>query len=157
MPRDAFVLKIQRELCHPKYARKVSGLSRNGALVCNSCCKLKFYLFGTRYQFDVKKRFPQFYEARNDLPMTDVRHFISFQNVENTSIKFSQHPLLVFNSVYGMKHLFYTFLPENLWLMSALRSSHTISSHIGVGSAALQVLRCSSHTLLITDAHIIFQ
>ena len=28
MPRDAFVLKIQRELCHPKYARKVSGLSR---------------------------------------------------------------------------------------------------------------------------------
>ena len=30
MPRDAFVLKIQRELCHPKYARKVSGLSRNG-------------------------------------------------------------------------------------------------------------------------------
>ena len=30
MPRDAFVLKIQRELCHPKYAQKVSGLSRNG-------------------------------------------------------------------------------------------------------------------------------
>ena len=30
VPRDAFVLKIQRELCHPKYARKVSGLSRNG-------------------------------------------------------------------------------------------------------------------------------
>ena len=29
MPRDALVLKIQRELCHPKYARKVSGLSRN--------------------------------------------------------------------------------------------------------------------------------
>ena len=29
MPPDAFVLKIQRELCHPKYARKVSGLSRN--------------------------------------------------------------------------------------------------------------------------------
>ena len=25
----AFVLKIQRELCHPKYTRKVSGLSRN--------------------------------------------------------------------------------------------------------------------------------
>ena len=30
MPRGPFVLKIQRELCHPKYARKVSGLSRNG-------------------------------------------------------------------------------------------------------------------------------
>ena len=29
MPRDAFALKIQRELCHPKCARKVSGLSRN--------------------------------------------------------------------------------------------------------------------------------
>ena len=27
VPRDAYVLKIQRELCHPKYARKVSGLS----------------------------------------------------------------------------------------------------------------------------------
>ena len=25
MPRDAFVLKIQRELCHPKYARNVFG------------------------------------------------------------------------------------------------------------------------------------
>jgi len=23
-------LKIQREICHPKFARKVSGLSRNG-------------------------------------------------------------------------------------------------------------------------------
>ena len=33
MPRDAFVLKIQRELCHPKYARKVSGLSRNRPLI----------------------------------------------------------------------------------------------------------------------------
>ena len=32
MPRDAFVLKIQRELCHPKYARKVSGLSKNRPL-----------------------------------------------------------------------------------------------------------------------------
>ena len=30
MPRDAFVLRIQRELCHPKCARKVSGLSKNG-------------------------------------------------------------------------------------------------------------------------------
>ena len=29
MPRDAIVLKIQRELCHPKYARNFSGLSRN--------------------------------------------------------------------------------------------------------------------------------
>ena len=32
MPCDAFVLKIQRELCHPKCSRKVSGLSRNGHL-----------------------------------------------------------------------------------------------------------------------------
>ena len=32
MPRDAFVLKIQRELCHAKYARKVSELSRNRPL-----------------------------------------------------------------------------------------------------------------------------
>ena len=30
VPRDAFVLKIQRELCHSKCVRKVSGLSRNG-------------------------------------------------------------------------------------------------------------------------------
>ena len=35
MPRDALVLKIQRELCHPKCARlnrKVSELSRNRPL-----------------------------------------------------------------------------------------------------------------------------
>ena len=32
MVRDAFVLKIRRELYHPKCARKVSGLSRNGSL-----------------------------------------------------------------------------------------------------------------------------
>ena len=32
MPRDAFVLKIQRVLCHPKCSRKVSGLSRNRPL-----------------------------------------------------------------------------------------------------------------------------
>ena len=32
MPRDAFVSKIQRELCHPKCARKVSGLTGNGSL-----------------------------------------------------------------------------------------------------------------------------
>ena len=32
MPRDAFVSKIQRELCHPKCARKISALSRNGPL-----------------------------------------------------------------------------------------------------------------------------
>ena len=30
VPRDAFALKILRELCNPKCARKVSGLSRNG-------------------------------------------------------------------------------------------------------------------------------
>ena len=33
VPRDAFVLKIQRELGHPKRARKVSGLSRDGSLI----------------------------------------------------------------------------------------------------------------------------
>ena len=32
VPRDAFALKIQRELCHSKYARQVSGLSRNRPL-----------------------------------------------------------------------------------------------------------------------------
>ena len=36
MPRDAIVLKIQRELCHPKCARKVSGLSRNGSLIAGN-------------------------------------------------------------------------------------------------------------------------
>ena len=30
MPRATFVLKIQRELCYPKYARKVPRLLRNG-------------------------------------------------------------------------------------------------------------------------------
>ena len=32
MSRDAFVLEIQRELCHLKCARNVSGPSRNGPL-----------------------------------------------------------------------------------------------------------------------------
>jgi len=32
VPRDAFVLKIQSELCNPKYVRKVSELSRNWPL-----------------------------------------------------------------------------------------------------------------------------
>ena len=36
MPRDASVLKIQRESCHPKCARKVSGLSRNGSLIAGN-------------------------------------------------------------------------------------------------------------------------
>ena len=40
VPRDAFALKIQRELCHPKYARQVSGLSRNGPLALVSLCPL---------------------------------------------------------------------------------------------------------------------
>ena len=40
MPRDAFVLKIQRELCHPKYARKDSGLSRNRPLSA-TCLKIE--------------------------------------------------------------------------------------------------------------------
>ena len=33
MPRDAVVLQIKGELCHPKWARKVSGLLRNARLV----------------------------------------------------------------------------------------------------------------------------
>ena len=33
VPRDAFVLKMQRKLVHPKCARKVSGLSKNGSLI----------------------------------------------------------------------------------------------------------------------------
>ena len=33
MPWDAVVMKIQRELCHPRCAWKVTGLSRNGPLV----------------------------------------------------------------------------------------------------------------------------
>ena len=45
MPRDAFVLKMQRELCHPKYTRKVSGLSRNGSLVYTFSSLLDFYKY----------------------------------------------------------------------------------------------------------------
>ena len=33
VPRDTFALRIQRQLCNPKWARKVSGLSRNGPLL----------------------------------------------------------------------------------------------------------------------------
>ena len=45
MPRDAFALKIQRELCHPKYAQRVSGLSRNGPLVSKYLVLLATELF----------------------------------------------------------------------------------------------------------------
>ena len=37
VPRDTFALKIQRELCNPKCAQKVSGLSRNGPLMFIAC------------------------------------------------------------------------------------------------------------------------
>ena len=40
MPRDAFALKIQRELCHPKCAQKGLGSSRNGPLVPHVPCAL---------------------------------------------------------------------------------------------------------------------
>ena len=58
MPRDAFVLKIQRELGHPKSARKVSGLSRNRPLILNEKNannrqrrpELLLYLVGTDVQ-----------------------------------------------------------------------------------------------------------
>ena len=40
--QDAFVLLMPRELCHPKYARKVSGLSRNGQLVEHCTCIVEF-------------------------------------------------------------------------------------------------------------------
>ena len=49
MPRDAFVLKIQRELCHPKYARKVSGLSRNRPLDWCLYSAFDFILVNTSY------------------------------------------------------------------------------------------------------------
>ena len=54
MPRDPFVLKMQRELGHPKCARKVSGLSRNGPLVSRSpVLHCLFYYF---QGFDINKR-----------------------------------------------------------------------------------------------------
>ena len=43
LPRDAFALKIQRELCNPKCSRKVSGLSRNGPQACVSQKTRKLY------------------------------------------------------------------------------------------------------------------
>jgi len=45
MPRDAFVLKMQRELCHPKCARKVLGLSRNRPLTHINLFDTKFECF----------------------------------------------------------------------------------------------------------------
>ena len=57
MPRDAFVLKIQRKLCHPKWARKVSGLSRNGPhvyiakLLSSKTNRRLFGIVGSRINF----------------------------------------------------------------------------------------------------------
>ena len=47
MSRDAFALKMQREVCHPKCARKVSGLSRNGHLKVSDLSH--YYLDGSHY------------------------------------------------------------------------------------------------------------
>ena len=45
MPWDAFVLKIQRELCLLKCARKVSGLSRNGPRDSNEISTHRVFFF----------------------------------------------------------------------------------------------------------------
>ena len=49
MPRDAIVLNMQRELCHPKCARKISGHSRNGPLGRRSG-------FGSKFSFKTLNR-----------------------------------------------------------------------------------------------------
>ena len=56
MPRDAFVLKIQRELCHPKCARKVSGLSKNGPQFSRTF--FKFTIDGTMTDRSMDNRRP---------------------------------------------------------------------------------------------------
>ena len=60
VPRDAFVLKIRRELCHPKCARKVSGLSRHGP----QCMNFMYIVHQTTYRriqvFSTEKRTSSF-------------------------------------------------------------------------------------------------
>ena len=60
MPRDAFVLKIQRELWHPYYARKVSELSRNRPLGRKND-------FSVRYGKEVKKCITNFVQSFSQL------------------------------------------------------------------------------------------
>ena len=62
MPRDAFVLTIQRELCDPKFARKVSGLSRNGSQ--DSPC-LQITYWATVFQWVRSTRVPLLSTYRN--------------------------------------------------------------------------------------------
>ena len=60
MPRDAFDLKIQRELWHPKYARKVSGLSRNRPQGRKND-------FSVRYGKEVEKHITNFVQSFSQL------------------------------------------------------------------------------------------
>ena len=69
VPRDASVLKIQRELCHPKCARKVSGLSRNGPQasvvkgLVSAIQQINHFPLGNSIAFD--RNYPPFEELRS--------------------------------------------------------------------------------------------
>ena len=58
MSRDAFVLKIQRELCHTKYARNVSGLSRNRPQVTFQLRHYEGTLYRNSFRADHRCQFP---------------------------------------------------------------------------------------------------
>ena len=56
VPRDNFVLKIKRELCHPKCVRKVSALSRNEPQASKHIYTRKHKLYFERSSNDCRKK-----------------------------------------------------------------------------------------------------
>ena len=86
VPQDAFVLKIQRELCHQRCARKVLGLSRNGQLFLKGPvifrayfgCHNSLYIFATLRLYAMK--------LRNHLGLSYIRlKLLKRSAFENTS------------------------------------------------------------------------
>ena len=74
MPRDAFVLKIQRESRHLICARKVSGLSRNGPqglvtraqfLLCRAHALFDFVRVVRYFPYHVVSRLIRFSFSKN--------------------------------------------------------------------------------------------
>ena len=91
MPRDSFVLKIQRELCHPKYARKISGLLRNARQgpFPEGPETFRAHLGGDITLFVSSKR--RFLEARN---FAVLLIFVCFTTIEKTSFTDYRDPSL---------------------------------------------------------------
>ena len=125
MPRDAFVLIKERDLCHPKCARKVSGLSRNGplarlgnivadanvsqfsrALAGNMCCGNKFCCSQIKNVF----AWSQKYFCFPDTNFASETYVSQFTQPSCASAYFQVHDVFLAGSV-----IIFLELPADAW------------------------------------------